>query len=206
MQKKSFSQYLLEKGIISQEQLDKALAIQNKDRLLGSLAKELGIQEYPTPSGGCLLTDPQYSNKLFDLFQHLAPQETRVSDIQLLQLGRHLRLSEAFKVVVGRDERENGLLSTLVEDGDWWFETLDHKGPLTIGRGDATESDLENAARVSVRYGKAPKGAPARVLVKRLGREEERILEVTAIPQERIEAWRMPQKFSPSPHAVDARA
>lgn len=40
---KSFSQYLLDEGLINKEQLEKALAIQNKDRLLGTLAMELGV-------------------------------------------------------------------------------------------------------------------------------------------------------------------
>lgn len=41
--KKSFSQYLLDEGLISKEQLEKGLALQNKDRLFGTLARELGV-------------------------------------------------------------------------------------------------------------------------------------------------------------------
>ncbi len=39
-------------------------------------AKELGITDYPSPSGGCLLTDPGFSRRLKDLIQesgHVRP-------------------------------------------------------------------------------------------------------------------------------------
>ena len=35
-----------------------------------ALAQELGLTQYPTPAGGCLLTDPQYAMKLRDLILH----------------------------------------------------------------------------------------------------------------------------------------
>ncbi len=42
-QPSSFSEYLLEKGLISREQLETAHSIQNKERLLGTIAVEMGI-------------------------------------------------------------------------------------------------------------------------------------------------------------------
>ncbi len=39
----SFSKYLLDQGLINEEQLEKALAIQNQGRLLGTLASQTGI-------------------------------------------------------------------------------------------------------------------------------------------------------------------
>ncbi len=169
------------------------------------LAAEWGIKEYPTPSGGCLLTDPHYSDKLRDLFIHLPIGQERVSDIQLLQIGRHLRVSDGFKLVVGRDHEENELLETLVEDGDWWIETPEHRGPLTIGRGTPTEAEIVTAARPSVRYGKAPKEGPVRVLVKRLGHAEERTLEVDALPLAEIAAMRVENVFAHIPKHAGAK-
>jgi tRNA-specific 2-thiouridylase len=37
-----------------------------------ALAKAFGVTEYPAPAGGCLLTDPNYSRRLKDLFDHQA--------------------------------------------------------------------------------------------------------------------------------------
>ncbi len=159
------------------------------------LAAEWGIKEYPTPSGGCLLTDPQYSNKLYDLFEHIAPGQERVSDIQLLQLGRHLRLSNDFKLVVGRNQEENELIESVVEPGDWALEVLDFKGPLAVGRGAPAEGDLETAARLTVHYSKAPKGDPVRVQLKRLGHESEEVRTVAAIVPQEIERFRIAERF-----------
>lgn len=160
------------------------------------LAAEWNIQEYPTPSGGCLLTDPGYSNKLYDLFQHLAPGQERVTDIQLLQLGRHLRLTDRFKIVVGRNQEENALLEGLFEPGDWWIETVGHKGPVVHGRGTPTDAELTLAARITAHYSRAPKGLPTRVHLKRLGHETEQELEVVGVAPTELEQWRMPMKFT----------
>ena len=103
MQKKSFSQYLLEKGIISQEQLDTALAIQNKDRLLGSLAKELGI----------LSDDELLKIKEFQVAQNLLFGEAAIS-IGLLtssQLKYLLDVRLRRKVRIGEILVQEGFLN-----------------------------------------------------------------------------------------------
>jgi len=68
---------------------------------------------YDCPAGGCLLTEKGYSLKLTDLFQH-KPYSMR--DVLLLRIGRHYRLSEGAKVVLGRNEAENALLSKMAGD------------------------------------------------------------------------------------------
>jgi tRNA-specific 2-thiouridylase len=70
-----------------------------------ALAKAFGVTEYPAPAGGCLLTDPNYSRRLKDLFDHQA--EVREAELELLKYGRHFRLSDDAKIVVGRTKGEN---------------------------------------------------------------------------------------------------
>jgi len=65
-----------------------------------ALAEEFELTEYPAPAGGCLLTDPNYSYKLKDLFDHTKDPDYR--DINFLRLGRHFRFSADCKIVVGR--------------------------------------------------------------------------------------------------------
>ena len=94
MEKKSFSQYLLEKGIISQEHLDKALVLQNKDRLLGSLARELGIL-----SEGELLKIKEYEVANNLLFGEAAVSLGLLTSSQLkylldVRLRRKVRIGE----------------------------------------------------------------------------------------------------------------
>jgi len=60
-----------------------------------ALARRYGIDHYPSPAGGCLLTMPDFSRRLEDLFDH--EKEVTVTDIELLKVGRHLRLDGARK-------------------------------------------------------------------------------------------------------------
>ena len=55
------------------------------------LALELGVEEYPTPAGGCLLTEVSYSSKVRDLFEHT--EDLKPRDFRLLRLGRHFRIN-----------------------------------------------------------------------------------------------------------------
>ncbi|MEM0096977.1 MAG: hypothetical protein QXK57_00870 [Conexivisphaerales archaeon] len=73
------------------------------------LARKFGLKEWPNSAGGCLLTDRRFALKLKDLFKH--KQSYSIDDISLLKLGRHFRLSEDTKLVAGRNEKENQLLS-----------------------------------------------------------------------------------------------
>ena len=51
-----------------------------------ALAKELGFEDWATPSGGCcFLTDEAYSRKLVDLWQGRGSLEYTMDDIMLLK-------------------------------------------------------------------------------------------------------------------------
>lgn len=153
------------------------------------LATKFGIKEWPTPAGGCLLTDPRFSDKLRDLFAH--ETKPKANDIQILKVGRHIRLGANWKLVIGRNGEENPILEGLAQPGDYWMEAIDFSGPLTIGRGCPDEEGLLQAARITLRYSKAPKDQPARVLVRRVGQEEHSVLTVVAIEEAEIEKLRV---------------
>lgn len=176
-----------EEGLVDRERL---YAIHGRSRKVQmQLAAELGIKEYPTPAGGCLLTDPRFSEKLRDLFKYA--RDVKGNDIHLLKVGRHIRLTPEWKIVVGRNEEENNQLEALAQDGDYWIEARDHAGPVTIGRGRPDEEGLLAAARITLRYGKAPKDQPAAVVVRVLGREDATVLTVTAMAGAAIEKLRV---------------
>ncbi|MBI5366930.1 MAG: hypothetical protein HZA54_07820 [Planctomycetes bacterium] len=177
-----------QEGIVDREKLCDIHGRSRRPQL--ELAKRFALKEIPQPAGGCLLTDPRFSEKLRDLFDH----ETGAivgDDIHLLKIGRHIRLGAAWKLVVGRDQGENERLEGFARPGDVWMEAIDHVGPCALGRGTPDEEGLITAARVVLRYGKAPKDQPARVLVRRVGAEEHSVLTVTAIEQETLEAMRV---------------
>jgi tRNA-specific 2-thiouridylase len=92
-----------------------AQGLVNRDRLLDlsgrsrkpqmALAREYDITDYPTPAGGCLLTDPGYSRRLRDLIDHGV--ELTPNALHLLKYGRHMRLNAGAKIVVGRTQKDN---------------------------------------------------------------------------------------------------
>lgn len=118
-----------------------------------ALAQELGVQDFPQPAGGCCyLTDPTYGRKFFDFLRHLSPgRQIRQEDFILLKVGRHLRVSEHLKVIVGRDEAENNFLENYT-DGRWALRPVDVLGPLVLLDGDVSNQELEWAARILARY------------------------------------------------------
>ena len=74
-----------------------------------ALAKEFGFQDIPSPSTGCALTEPRFSQKVFDLVRK-GPESSRW-DFDLLKIGRHFRIDDSTKVIVGRSEEDNDALA-----------------------------------------------------------------------------------------------
>lgn len=138
-------------GVFSRDQL---LDIQGRTRRRQQeLAVELGVTDYPSPAGGCLLTDPQFSVRLRDLFERRPDRLLRVDDPLLLFVGRHIVLPDGSKVVIGRDHRENGVITRFAANGPL-LEARDHSGPTALVEGEPSAADIQAAARLVGRYGK----------------------------------------------------
>jgi tRNA U34 2-thiouridine synthase MnmA/TrmU len=116
------------------------------------LANELGIDKYPTPAGGCLLTDPGFSSRVKDLIEH---GEFTPENIDLLKTGRHFRISKAAKAIVGRDQAENQRLLALIKDGDVVFKVTRYPGPIVLGRGRLDQTHNDILASIAARYSDA---------------------------------------------------
>ena len=113
------------------------------------LAEELGISDYPTPAGGCLLTDPSFSRRLRDLLDHGA---FSIDDVQLLKVGRHLRLDAVTKLVVGRYDADCLAMESLARPGDLLLTNVGITGPLGVLRGPFASEHRERAAALVARY------------------------------------------------------
>jgi predicted ribosome quality control (RQC) complex YloA/Tae2 family protein len=71
--------------------------------------------------------------------------------MMMLKVGRHFRLSDDVKVIVGRDEAENSYLERFAEGrGEVWVE--EYPSPLTLIEGQASARDLERACAITARY------------------------------------------------------
>jgi len=134
------------------------------------LAKRYGITDFPDPAGGCLLTDPAFSRRLRDLLAHQGEVETR--DIEFLRVGRHFRLDESTKVIIGRRKEENERLLDLVHERDVVIRVMGYPGPIALIPRGSSKSCIEIASSLCVRYSDAPKDIPIVVLLEKSGGEE----------------------------------
>jgi tRNA-specific 2-thiouridylase len=121
-----------------------------RDRQL-TMAAEFGWDDYESPGGGCLLTDPAFSAKLREFVAH---EELEVADIDLLKYGRHFRLPEGAKLVVGRHQEDNEALQTVVNT-DYRPITLPVPGPFSLLHRDATPDEVILALQIALTYGKS---------------------------------------------------
>ena len=74
-----------------------------------ALAAELGVVDYPSPAGGCKLTEAGFCRKLKDLMDHEGLRNRLL--LELLKVGRRFRLPDGTGVILGRDAHENEKLS-----------------------------------------------------------------------------------------------
>lgn len=129
---------------------DNLLAIAGRSRKPQiALAKEYGVKDYPCAAGGCLLTVSTFAPRIKDLIKH---DSLNVNNIGLVKIGRHFRLSEKAKLVVGRNESENELLVRYSTDKDIVFSPIDTAGPTAIGRGSFSEEEKKLAVSIVIRY------------------------------------------------------
>ena len=99
------------KGLIKREKL---LDLQGRQRIIQmQLAKKYNIK-YPTPGGGCLLCEKQYTPKLKDILKNKPLAKITYQDIQILSIGRHFRSKKTkAKIILGKDHQENKKLEFL---------------------------------------------------------------------------------------------
>ncbi len=141
-----------EEGLVDRSRL---LDIKGRGRTRQyELARAYGVLDIPQPSGGCLLTDPGYSARLRDLWGKQPDSDVR--DLNFLRVGRHFRVSDSTKIIVGRDESENRMIESFAAESDPVLKARDHQGPSTIVRGPHDDAVLRRAAEITARYSDAP--------------------------------------------------
>lgn len=165
---------------------EKLLDIRGRSRKTQiQLAEKLGIRDYPCPAGGCLLTDPGFSKRMKDLLIH-NPDFT-LNDVHLLKVGRHFRLSQEVKLIVGRNEEENKKIQTFSREGDVILRVSNLPGPISLLRGGFGKEDIKKASSITVRYSKGRERKEAEVLWRKVGEDESHSLSVSPLIDEEIE-------------------
>ncbi len=147
-----------------------------------ALAKEFGITEYPSPAGGCLLTDPGYSRRLKDLMDHGA--ELTPNALHLLKFGRHLRLNPEAKIIVGRTQKDNEQILAQVDPlKDAVLKVKGFPGPTVVLPGGSAKEILFLAGAICAGYSKASQETTAIVQVT-LGNKTEKLKVLPILPNE----------------------
>ena len=140
-------------GLIKRKDLGMIRGRSRKEQL--QMAKEFGIEDPPNAGGGCLLTDPAFSLRAIDLFKHIETPTT--NDIDLLKIGRHFRLDQNTKLIVGRNKDENEMMHALALPNDILLEAEEHVGPTSLLRGNNIGKHIKFSAEITLRYSDAPK-------------------------------------------------
>ena len=139
------------KGWVSREGL---LVISGRSRKPQmKMALDYGINDYPCPAGGCLLTDHGFALRMRDLMKN--NPDFSLNDVHLLKLGRHFRLTPLAKVVVGRNEGENEKILSLAKEGDMILRVKNFPGPLALARGEVSGQGIIQSAIITAKYSKA---------------------------------------------------
>ncbi len=170
----------------------------DRERLLGlvgrsrkiqiALAAEFGIKNFHTPAGGCLLTDPGFSARLKDLFAH---NVSDINSIHTLKVGRHFRLGPRARLIVGRHQRDNRVLANLALESDVLLEAEGGGSPLSILRGEATDTLIRLAAAITRRYSRARQNANAAVRIRHGGSMKAARIVPEIIAPDAIEPYRI---------------
>jgi len=134
---------LLEPTIPEQEGLidrNKLLSLSGRSRKGQiELAQSAGITKYTPTGGGCLLTDHRFANRMKDTLHH---GYRNFRETIALKWGRHFRINENFKVIVGRDEEENESLMRYAHPDDTIMQLKSHDGPVLILKGSNPSQEI----------------------------------------------------------------
>lgn len=121
-----------------------------------ALAAEFGLVDFPSPAGGCKLTEAGFARKLRDLLDHEGLRERAL--VELLTVGRRFRLPGGTGVILGRDQAENAVLrdyappASRPAPGAAVLAPVNAPGPTAVLPAIADEADVDAACRLVCAY------------------------------------------------------
>lgn len=162
-------------GLVDRKQLLNLSGRSRKPQI--AMAQQFGVTDYPSPAGGCLLTDPGYSRRLKDLMDHGAKLTHHT--LHLLKFGRHMRLNADAKIIVGRTKRDNEkILAQVDPQQDTVLNVKGYPGPVVVLPGAGSKEILFLAGAICAGYSKASKETSATIQIALAGKTEK----ITVLP------------------------
>lgn len=175
-----------EEGLIDRKKLFSMHGRSRKPQY--ELARKFGITRHFAPAGGCLLTEPAFAKRLQDLITH---KEEDLENVRLLKVGRHFRLDEKTKAVIGRDDKDNEKILALKKNTDVIFYMKGIPGPVGLLRGDINDEHIKLAGELVAAHSKKRNDGEADIIYSVNDADEKKELTVRKIGKEKIEALRV---------------
>ena len=174
-------------GLVDREKLLKISGRSRKVQM--ELAEKWGIKDYPSPAGGCKLTEPNYAVRLKELVERKDAISER--DIALLSIGRHFITDNKVKIIVTRTAEEGEQIKKLLGKQDNMFLTAKYNGAMVVVPGDQelNEADIITACKISVRYSKGKDEKQVEVKFGKVGTDFKEHRFVESIEQELLDKY-----------------
>ncbi|MBU3925985.1 tRNA 4-thiouridine(8) synthase ThiI [Patescibacteria group bacterium] len=138
-------------GLVNREKLFNFSGKGRKRQI--ELAKKLKIKYYPSPAGGCLLTDKEFGHRLKLMMENFGADDIVVSDFVLLKFSRHFWFDKNL-IIVGKNKDENNRLKKLKQKNDILLRP-DFPGPSVLIRGrKINQGIIEEAQKLIKKYSK----------------------------------------------------
>jgi len=99
-----------------------------RDRQI-AMAVEFGLTDYPSPAGGCKLTDPHLKPRFFNLKNHKTGITLEV--MGLARIGRHIYITDDILLIISRDLNDGLLLEQYAHLGTT-LRLKDYPGPFGL--------------------------------------------------------------------------
>jgi tRNA-specific 2-thiouridylase len=148
-------------GLVNREELRGFTGRSRQPQM--ELAASFGISDYPSPAGGCVLTDPIKSARIRRFYD--LREQVIIPDVRLLLAGRQFLLPSGGWLVLGRTEVENNVVTGMQQPGDLLFSFRDWPGPEAVLRGGGGDRDLKLAVGIMKRYSKKGAGRDSAVVL-----------------------------------------
>jgi len=123
------------RGLVQREKLWDISGKNRKKQL--DLVQKYKIEYYPSPAGGCRLTESEFGVKVKTLLENDGQRRNLTkTDFELLRLGRHhwVNIGEGSRahVVLGKNYEENERLKALAQPDDQLLEMKELIGPTAL--------------------------------------------------------------------------
>ncbi len=126
-------------GLVDRKKLLSISGRSRKEQI--KLIKKYGIKKYPSPAGGCILTDLFFAKRLKEYSEN-KKNKIGQNKIDLFRVGRHFIVSGA-RIVIGRNHNENEKIKKIADKSNILMEIDKIPGPITI-------IDFQNAKKTEI--------------------------------------------------------